>query len=47
MLRGFGLFLGKALAAVAFSVAFISNFTSCVVFINQPQMPEKVRMLKK
>ncbi len=41
------MFLGKLLAAIAFSTAFLSNFTSCVIYVNQPQMPEKVRMLKK
>lgn len=41
------LIIGKILAAVATSAAFLSNFTGCIVFINQPRMPEKVRMLKK
>jgi cyclic lactone autoinducer peptide len=39
--------LGKVLASLAFITAFASNFTSCVIFFNQPEMPEKVRMLKK
>ncbi len=38
--------LGKAVAALAFSTAFLSNFTCCVVFFNQPKVPEKVRMMK-
>lgn len=38
--------LGKAVAALAFSTAFLSNFTCCVVFLNQPKVPEKVRMMK-
>ena len=47
MIRSLGLALSKAFAALALSVAYISNFTSCCLFINQPVMPEKVRMLKK
>jgi cyclic lactone autoinducer peptide len=46
MIKGFGLFLAKVLAALAFSAAFLSNFTSCVYWLNQPEMPYKVRMLK-
>ncbi|MGI6084817.1 MAG: AgrD family cyclic lactone autoinducer peptide [Acetivibrionales bacterium] len=42
-----GALLGKAVAALAFATAFLSNFTSCVVVLNQPKVPEKVRMLKK
>ncbi len=45
-MKGFGLFLGKILAALALSAAYLSNFTSCIIYINQPRMPEKVRMLK-
>ncbi len=45
-MKGFGLFLGKVLAALAFSAAFLSNFTSCVYWLNQPKMPNSVRMLK-
>ncbi len=41
-----GALLGKAIAALAFSTSFLSNFTCCVVFVNQPKVPEKVRMLK-
>ncbi|HHW22894.1 MAG TPA: cyclic lactone autoinducer peptide [Clostridiaceae bacterium] len=47
MIKGFGLFLAKALAAMAFMAAFLSNFTSCVYWLNQPEMPDKVRMLKQ
>lgn len=46
MIKGFGLFLGKVIAALAFSAAFLSNFTSCVYWIYQPKLPNKVRMLK-
>lgn len=41
-----GALLGKAVAALAFSTAFLSNFTCCVVWVNQPKVPEKVRMMK-
>lgn len=41
-----GALLGKAVAALAFSTALLSNFTSCVVFLNQPKVPEKVRIMK-
>lgn len=47
MFSGFLLFIGKALAAMASSTAFLSNFTGCVAFLNQPTMPQKVRMMKK
>lgn len=46
MVKGFGLIVGKVLAALALSVAYLSNFTGCLIYINQPKMPEKVRMLK-
>jgi cyclic lactone autoinducer peptide len=46
MIKGFGLFLAKALAALALLTAFASNFTSCIYYVNQPEMPDKVRMLK-
>lgn len=45
-MKGLGYFIAKVLAALAFSAAFLSNFTSCIYFYNQPKMPEKVRMLK-
>jgi len=45
-MKGFGLFVAKILAALAFSAAFLSNFTSCVYWLHQPEMPDKVRMLK-
>lgn len=47
MIKGFGLFLAKILAALAFSAAFVSNFTGCVFWLNQPKMPDKVRMLRR
>lgn len=46
MIGFLGTLLGKAIAALAFSTAFLSNFTGCVVFVNQPKVPEKVRMMK-
>lgn len=46
-MRGFLLALGKMLAVLASAVAFASNFTGCLVFVNQPVMPEKVRHMKK
>ncbi len=46
MIGTIGVLLGKAVAALAFSTAFLSNFTCCVVFLNQPKVPEKVRMMK-
>lgn len=42
-----GVLVGKAVAALAFSTAFLSNFTCCVVFFNQPKFPEKIRMIKQ
>lgn len=47
MFKGFALFIAKTLAAVAFAAAFLSNFTGCIIGINQPKMPDKVRMLKQ
>jgi cyclic lactone autoinducer peptide len=47
MTAGFVLLIGKVLAAMASSIAFLSNFTSCVIFVNQPHMPERVRLMKK
>ncbi|NLU53378.1 MAG: cyclic lactone autoinducer peptide [Clostridiaceae bacterium] len=41
------MFVLKALASLASLVAFLSNFTGCIVFVNQPEMPEKVRMMKR
>ncbi|HBR02725.1 MAG TPA: cyclic lactone autoinducer peptide [Ruminiclostridium sp.] len=47
MMKRFAFLGGKVLAAMALSIAFLSNYAACVVFVNQPPMPEKVRMLKK
>ncbi|GEM_PF-5436981 len=47
ILKGFALTLGKLLAVVASVVAYLSNFTGCVICVNQPVMPQRVRMMKK
>lgn len=46
MLKGFALLLGKTLAVLASVVAFLSNFTGCLIYVNQPVMPQRVRTMK-
>lgn len=44
--KGIALMLGKMLAVVASVAAFTSNFTSCICIVYQPEMPQKVRLMK-
>lgn len=44
--KGIALSLGKALAVLAALAAFASRFTSCLIIVYQPEMPQKVRNMK-
>jgi cyclic lactone autoinducer peptide len=45
-LKGIALSLGKLLAVLAAFAALASRFTSCLIIVYQPKMPQKVRTLK-
>lgn len=45
-LRGIAFSLGKALAVLAALAALASRFTSCLIIVYQPEMPEKARSMK-
>jgi len=45
-LRGIALSLGKVLAVIAAFAALASRFTSCIIIVYQPEMPQKVRSMK-
>lgn len=44
-MKGFALWFGKAVAVLAALSALASRFTSCIIIVYQPKMPEKVRSL--
>lgn len=46
VLRGIALSLGKVLAVLAALAALASRFTSCLIIVYQPEMPQKVRTMK-
>jgi len=46
ILKGIALTLGKFVAVLAALAALASRFTSCLIIVYQPEMPQKVRTLK-
>ncbi|NLU33268.1 MAG: cyclic lactone autoinducer peptide [Clostridiaceae bacterium] len=46
ILKSIALSLGKFIAVLAALAALASRFTSCLLVVYQPRMPEKIRDMK-